>query len=256
MKYCIITRKNLLIFAAVALAIIFVLIVITSGDLIIPTAAAQKRLPIYCTQQTEKKIAISFDAAWGAEDTMQLIDTLQQYHVRTTFFVVGEWAQKYPDMIKALHDAGHEVQNHSDTHPHLSELSVEQITSQIETCNDKIEAVTGVRPTLLRPPYGDYNNKVIETVEGLGMRAVQWSVDSLDWKGISAEEIAKRVCEGVQPGSIVLFHNAADHTPEALPIILQTLQQEGYEIVPVSQLIYTGDYTIDHTGMQIPAGDH
>ncbi len=190
---------------------------------------------------------------WGNEDTQELIDILGRYGVRATFFVVGDWVDKYPESVKALHDAGHEVMNHSNTHAHMNQLSAQEIIADVEACNDKIEAVTGVRPTLIRPPYGEYNDQVISAIRSIGMEPIQWDVDSLDWKEISAQEIAQRVTSRVQSGSIVLFHNAALHTPEALPGILECLLQEGYTFVPISELILEEPYTIDHTGRQCPA---
>ena len=219
----------------------------------IGAASAARQLPIYCVQRDQKLVAISFDAAWGNEDTQQLIDILSQYKVPATFFVVGEWVDKYPESVKALHDAGHEVMNHSNTHAHYPQLSADQVVADLNACNDKIEAVTGVRPTLVRLPYGDYDDSSVNAVRSIGMEPIQWDVDSLDWKDLAAGEITQRVTSKVQPGSIVLFHNAALHTPEALPAIIQTLLQEGYTFVPISQIILTGEYTIDHTGRQCPA---
>ena len=216
-------------------------------------SASARQLPIYCVQRDQKLVSISFDAAWGNEDTQQLIDILGQYGVTATFFVVGDWADKYPESVKALHDAGHEVMNHSNTHAHYPQLSAEEIITDLNACNDKIEAITGVRPTLVRLPYGDYDDKSISAVRSIGMEPIQWDVDSLDWKELSAQEITSRVTSKVQPGSIVLFHNAALHTPEALPTILETLIQDGYTFVPISQMILTGSYTIDHTGRQCTA---
>lgn len=164
---------------------------------------------------------------------------------------MGKWAEQYPDKVKALSDAGHEVENHSYGHPHMTNMSKEDMINELERCNAKIEEITGKHPTLLRPPYGDYNNAVIEAAEQCSMHTIQWSVDSLDWKGISADDIVKRVVPKVTNGSIVLFHNAGEHTPEALPAILESLISEGYEIVPVSELIYTENYTVDPTGKQI-----
>ena len=215
-------------------------------------SATARQLPIYCVQRDQKLVSISFDAAWGNEDTQQLIDILGQYNVKATFFVVGEWADKYPESVKALAEAGHEVMNHSNTHAHYPQLSVDEVVADLNACNDKIEAITGVRPTLVRLPYGDYDDNSISAVRSIGMEPIQWDVDSLDWKDLSAEEITQRVTSRVQPGSIVLFHNAALHTPEALPVILSTLLQEGYTFVPISQIILTQPYTIDHTGRQCP----
>lgn len=201
-------------------------------------------------------VLLTFDAAWGNEDTQELIDILDQYNVKATFFVVGDWVEKYPESVKALSDAGHEVMSHSNHHDHFNTLSAQEIIDDLNACNDKIEAVTGVRPTLFRPPYGEYDDHVISTVRGMGIQPIQWDVDSLDWKDYDAATITQRVTEKVGPGSIVLFHNAALHTPEALPGILEYLLGQGYSIVPVSQLVLSGeegtDYTIDHTGRQCP----
>ncbi|NLH01833.1 MAG: polysaccharide deacetylase family protein [Clostridiales bacterium] len=217
---------------------------------IVGAAATQRELPIYCVQRDNKCVSLTFDAAWGNEDTQQLIDILGKYNVKATFFVVGFWADKYPESVKALSDAGHEVMSHSDDHAHFARLSTEQIIKNLNTCNDKIEKITGVRPTLFRCPYGEYDDHVIKAANSIGMTVIQWNVDSLDWKGISADEITKRVTSKVVPGSIVLFHNAAANTPEALPGIIEALIKDGYQIVPVSELLLQGEYKIDHTGMQ------
>lgn len=232
-----------------ALALIFWLV---NSPVLVGASAAQRELPVYSVQQDEKRVAISFDAAWGNEDTQNLIDILEKYGVKTTFFVVGDWVDKYPESVKALADAGHEVMNHSNTHAHFSALSTEQILADVQGCNEKIAAVTGTSPSLFRCPYGEYDDHVILAIRSLDMTPVQWSVDSLDWKGISASEIQERVLNKIEPGSIVLFHNAAEHTPEALPGILESLQKQGYTIVPISQLLLEGDTWIDNTGKQCP----
>ena len=255
MKFLILRRRTLTVLAcALAAAAMFALV---NAPAVAEVSASSRQLPIYCVQRDQKMLSISFDAAWGNEDTQQLIDILGRYDVKATFFVVGEWVDKYPESVKALADAGHEVMNHSNTHAHFSQLSTDEIIADVTACNDKIEAVTGVRPTLIRPPYGEYDDHVITAIRSMGMEPIQWDVDSLDWKDLSAQEITQRVTGKVQPGSIVLFHNAALHTPEALPSILEALLQEGYTFVPISELIVDGaygeDYTIDHTGRQCPA---
>ena len=214
------------------------------------TAQTDRILPIYSVERDNKTVALSFDAAWGNEDTQQLIDILNDHGVKATFFLVGQWVDRYPESVKALAEAGMDVMNHSDDHAHFSQLSEQDIISNVNACNDKIEAITGTRPTLFRCPYGEYDNHVVSAVNSMGMHVIQWNVDSLDWKELSAQEITARVTKQVVPGSIILFHNAALHTPEALPGIIEYLQQEGYEILPVSQLILSGDTVIDHTGRQ------
>ena len=219
MKLFLLKRKRLAALACVLAA--GVMFAAVNSPLTVGAAAAKRQLPIYCVQRDQKMLSISFDAAWGNEDTQQLIDILGKYDIKATFFVVGEWVDKYPESVKALSDAGHEVMNHSNDHAHMSKLSRDEIIADVNTCNDKIEAVTGVRPTLIRPPYGEYDDNVVSAIRSMGMEPIQWDVDSLDWKDLSAAEITKRVTTKVQSGSIVLFHNAAKHTPEALPTILE-----------------------------------
>ncbi len=225
---------------------------IVNTPAIVGASATQRQLPIYSVQREDKVVALSFDAAWGNEDTQRLIDILQTYHIHSTFFVVGDWVDRYPESVKALVEAGNEVMNHSSSHEHFSTLSRDQIIADITACNEKIQAVTGERPTLFRCPYGEYNDNVIQTVRDMGMEPIQWSIDSLDWKGLSADEIQHRVLKNMEPGSIILFHNAAENTPEALPGIIEALIADGYTIVPISQIILSGPYMIDNTGRQCP----
>ena len=221
-----------------------------SSPAIVGVSASQRSLPVYSVERGDKCVSLSFDAAWGNEDTQTLIDILSAHGVNATFFVVGDWAEKYPESVKALAEAGNEVMNHSSDHAHFSSLSTEQILSDLSACNEKVAALTGVAPSLFRCPYGEYDDHVIQAVESLGMTAVQWDVDSLDWKGISANEISQRVLKNVRSGSIILFHNAAEHTPEALPGILESLQKEGYTVVPISRLLLQGDTYQDNAGRQ------
>ena len=209
-----------------------------------------RELPVYCVDTPEKKIAISFDAAWGSDYTEALLDILDKYDVKTTFFLVGFWVDKYPEMVKKIDERGHEIGNHSSSHPHMSQLSKEQIIKELTKTSDKIEAITNKKVTLFRPPFGDYNNRLIQTSRELGIQVIQWDVDSLDYKDYGADSIVKKVLSKVKNGSIVLFHNNATYTKDALPIVLENLQKEGYKIVPVSELIYKENYYIDHTGMQ------
>lgn len=216
-------------------------------------ASPKRDLPIYCVDKGEEKIcAVSFDAAWGNEDTEELIAILGKYNVKATFFVVGAWVDKYPESVRQLHEAGHEIMNHSDSHPHMTKLDAEGIKAEINSCSDKIEAITGVRPILFRPPYGDYNDRVVSSAREINHFTIQWDVDSLDWKDLEPSAIYDRVTKRVAPGSVVLFHNAAKNTPAALPQILEKLIGDGYKIVPISELIYRENYKIDNAGRQMP----
>ncbi len=245
MKVITITKRHLTV--ALALGLSVLLMALSAGL----AADAKRLIPIYCVEKEEKVVALTFDAAWGNEDTAQLIEILAKYDAKATFFVVGEWVDKYPQSVKQLHDAGHQVQNHSATHPDMATLSKEKILAEIGTCNDKIEAVTGIRPNLFRAPFGSYNNTLIQATDSLNMHTIQWDVDSRDWKSeYTTEMIINGVLDNVKPGSIVLFHNAAAYTPEALPVILEQLSSLGFKFVLVNDLIYKENYEIDHRGMQ------
>lgn len=252
--YRIFGKRQLLALALCAALLITAFVTVAGGAAAVTASTPKRLLPIYAVgrEEGDKVISLSFDAAWGNEDTETLIEILGKYNIKATFFLVGEWVTKYPESVKALSDAGHEIMNHSDTHPHMSKLSREQMASEINACNDRIEAITGVRPTLFRAPYGEYCDALIEVLAGLGMYCIQWDVDSLDWKDPTPQAIADRVCKMVRPGSICLFHNAAKNTPAALPGLIERLVADGYGFAPISQNIYKEEYHIDHEGRQWP----
>ncbi|MPM02094.1 hypothetical protein SDC9_48339 [bioreactor metagenome] len=177
MKLFLIKRGPLV--AASCLLVALAMFYVVNHPAIVGTAVAVRQLPIYCVQRDQKVVSLSFDAAWGNEDTGKLIEILGKYNVKATFFVVGQWVDKYPESVKALHDAGHEVMNHSSTHAHFSTLTADQITADITACNEKIAAVTGVTPTLFRPPYGEYDDHVVTSVRAMGMEPIQWDVETL-----------------------------------------------------------------------------
>ncbi|MBR4173672.1 MAG: polysaccharide deacetylase family protein [Clostridia bacterium] len=244
--FFIITKKQIMF--AVCILLSLVLVAATTKTVL---AKTERKLPIYSVETDKKRIAISFDAAWGNDDTETLIKALKQYDVPATFFVVGAWVDKYPESVMQISNAGHQIQNHSNTHPRMTNLSKTKMADEINTCNEKIKKLTGVAPTLFRPPYGDYDNMVVTVVEENNMKAIQWSVDSLDWQETAtADSIYNRVTSKVKNGSIVLFHNDAEHTPEALPRILDKLKKDGYEFVFISDLIYKDNYEIRHDGTQ------
>ncbi|TYP56756.1 polysaccharide deacetylase family protein [Thermosediminibacter litoriperuensis] len=208
-------------------------------------AGRDRLVPIYRVQTDEKRIAISFDAAWGSDKTPKLLEILKKYDIKTTFFLVKMWMDKYPDMTKLIAQEGHEIGNHSATHPRMGSLSRQEIIEEIKTTHEKIKELTGQECRVFRPPFGDYSNTLITTANELGYYVIQWDVDSLDWKDLSAGAIYSRVVNQVKPGSIILFHNNGKNTAEALEPILKELKGRGYEIVPVSQLLIKGDYYVD-----------
>lgn len=212
-----------------------------------------KELPIYSVDSEEKKVALSFDAAWGNEDTQTILDTLAKYNVHTTFFMTGGWVESFPEDVKKIHAAGHDLANHSENHKNMSQLSDEECKEELMKVHNKVKELTGVEMDLFRPPYGDYDNEVIKNAKACGYYTIQWSVDSLDWKDYGVDSIIKTVTEHkeLKNGAIILMHNGAKYTHEALPAVIEKLQAAGYEIVPISELIYREDYHLDVTGRQI-----
>ena len=149
-------------------------------------------------------------------------------------------------------DSGHGFGTHSSTHSHMSKLSKEKIISELTSSKKAIENITGKSVSLFRAPYGEYNNLLIETASSMGLYTVQWDVDSLDWKNLSANEIKQRVVKKVQNGSIVLFHNNGLHTAESLPLIIDELKKKRYEFVRIEDLIYKENFYLDVNGRQKP----
>ena len=215
--------------------------------------ASQKVLPIYSVEREDKVISVTFDASWGGDKTMAILDLLDQYNAKATFFLVGIWVDKYPELVQEIAKRGHEIGNHSDSHAHFTQISDAQIRQELKDCSDKIEALTGTRPTLFRPPYGDYNSKVITVVRDAGYEAVQWSIDSLDWKNRGVNDLVKRATNNVQKGDIILFHNDSQYIVEALPAILQHYQAQGFTMIPAKDILLSGNTTIDVQGKQHPA---
>lgn len=209
-----------------------------------------RSLPVYSVERTDNKIAISFDCAWGTEHTDAILSALAEVGVRATFFTVQFWAEEHADYLKKVSDAGHEVGTHSVTHSYMSRQSEAEIRAELESSSQAITAVTGKPVTLFRPPYGDYDDLLIDTCRDMGIMPVQWDVDSLDWKDLSAADIAERIISRVKSGSIILCHNNGLHTAEALPIVIDALHAKGFTFVPIGELIYYENYTIDVTGRQ------
>ena len=243
------------VLAAIFALVSSALISVKNADRTVQTAGAgtssSRSLPIYSVATEEKKIAISFDCAWGVDYTDELLDIMEKNGVRCTFFAVQFWVEKYPEYAEKIVNAGHELGTHSRTHSYMSKQTVAEIKDELTTSSQAIERITGQKVTLFRPPYGDYDNDVIQTSLSLGIYPIQWDVDSLDWKNLSANEIALRIVNGAKPGSIILCHNNGMHTAEALPTLFTTLKNRGFTFVPIGELIYKENYYIDHNGKQI-----
>lgn len=213
--------------------------------------AEGRKIPIYSVDKQEKIVALSFDAAYGSDKTQKILEILEQYNATATFFLVGFWVDKYPELTKEISNRGFEIGTHSNMHEHMSKMSASAIEEDLSVSIKKIEDTIGKKVDLFRPPYGEYNNTLLEEAEKLNLYTIQWSVDSLDWKGISADAMTGRVVSRIHEGAIVLFHNNSDHILEALPKILELLTSRGYKFTTVGELIYRENYKIDNNGKQI-----
>lgn len=222
----------------------------------LPTSsgAGERELPIYCVQTEEPKIALTFDAAWGNDDTQKIMEILKKHDVKVTFFMTGGWVDSYPDDVKMILAEGHDLGNHSQNHKNMSQLSDADKEEELMSVHDKVKELTGYDMFLFRPPYGDYDTKLIKAVRKCNYYPIQWDVDSLDWKDYGVDSIIKTVTqnEHLGNGSIILCHNGARYTVEALDTLITTLKDAGYQFVPVSELIYRDNYHMDHEGRQIP----
>ena len=253
LKHLIFTHRYIaLAVMCITAAVIFVKNVPFCADVFASAAESNRRLPIYCVDTPDKKVAISFDAAWGADDTDELLRILRENNVKTTFFMCGYWVDDYPEGVMKIAADGHDLGNHSATHPHMSTLTKDRIKDELQKTHDKVYELTGAEMELFRPPFGEYTNSVIEAAEESGYYTIQWDVDSLDWKEFGVDHEINQVLnhKHLGNGSIILFHNDAKYTPAALDTIIKGLKEKGYEIVPISELIIRDEYTIDHEGRQ------
>lgn len=252
MKVITITKRGLIcIVSCVLISILALSITSNTVSKMAAVSNTKRDIPIYYVDTKEKVCAISFDAAWGNEQTETLLDILDEHKVKTTFFLVGEWVDKYPQSVKEIAKRGHDVGNHSDTHAHMTQISRSEQIDELKNCNEKIEALTNKKVTLFRPPYGEYDNSVVGSSKECDMYCVQWNIDSLDWKDPTPQDMVKRIEQKLCPGSIILLHNGAKNTPQALPLIIEAIKAQGYKIVPISEIIPKGEYITDHEGKMI-----
>ena len=267
MRVMVITKKNLII-SGILLACILLSVVLSTAmcdrhvnALSEPDqytvdclAGKHKELPVYSVQREDKKIALTIDAAWEDDKTDFILEQLNKYNIKATFFLCGFWVEKYPEHVKAIAANGHEIGNHSLTHPHMNNQTAEQILDEIKQLDDRIEALCGKRSTIFRAPYGEYNDNVVTTVRSAGYEIVQWDIDTIDWKeSRSAQTILDSVLPKLHPGCIILCHNNGFKIKEYLPMLIETAISQGYEFVTVSELLLGGNTLIDVNGVQKPA---
>ena len=247
MKVFVLTRKNIAL-----LGILAVSAVLFAGiNTVVSVSVNPKKIPIYSVERPDNKIALTFNCAWGAEDIPQILDTLKKHDTKATFFTVGTWAEKYPDAVKSIVAAGHEVGSHSYNHGHYQKMSYDEILTDIKKCDEILAPLTAKNSPLVRGGYGEYSNDVLAACENSGHTYIQWSVDSLDYKAKSCEDILGRVLGKTQNGDIILMHTGTEYTAAALDALLDSLCAK-HTPVTISELIYSDNFTIDHSGRQIP----
>ena len=210
-----------------------------------------RELPVYGVGRGDNRIALTIDAAWDADKTPFILDTLDKYNVKATFFLCGVWVKQYPDFVREIAKRGHEIGNHSLTHPHMSRMDTLAIQKELKDLDDMLEELTGKRSALFRPPFGEYNDTVIKAARQAGYEVIQWSRDTVDWKqDRSAQTILDGVLKKLQSGDIILCHNNGYKIETYLPVLLETAQQKGFSFVTVSELLLSGETSIDNNGIQ------
>lgn len=243
-KKAIIATVLLVVFCAVGV------VAVLNGDVqAVYNGKVERKIPVYNVDRGDKLVALTFDAAWGGDKTEQILELLNKYGVKATFFLVGFWIDKYPELVKKIDEAGMEIGNHSKNHYNMSKLDDDTKCDEIDYVNAKIVELTGKTPKFFRAPFGDYNNALMSVLEQKSMIGIQWDVDSLDWKGLSGQDIAKRTSKA-KSGSIILCHNNSDNILDAIPLIISNLQNQGYKLVTMSELVYQENYYVDNNGIQ------
>ncbi|GAB2572508.1 polysaccharide deacetylase family protein [Gracilibacillus alcaliphilus] len=187
--------------------------------------------------RNKKYIALTFDDGPSSDVTPQVLEALEEYDVKATFFMLGSQAKANPSMARAVAKAGHEIGNHTNSHQNLVKLDTYDIKEEFSESARNIEEASGQYPTMSRPPYGKFDKRVEETATALRNSLILWSVDSMDWKTRNAKMINEEILNSVTPGAIVLMHDIHQETADALPELLSALINEGYQFVTVSEIL-------------------
>ncbi|AOR23994.2 polysaccharide deacetylase family protein [Clostridium taeniosporum] len=210
--------------------------------------------PIYSVDTEEKAISLTFDINWAEKDNLKsILQILDKYNVKGTFFIMGGWVNHSSDNVKKLkeiNEGGHEIGNHSYKHPDFIKINETKLEEELKKTDEIIENNIGKKPKLFRFPSGSYNKQAVQRVKTLGYIPIQWNVDSVDWRERGQEKEYSRVMKGVAPGAILLFHNNAKYTPANLERIIKELKSQGYEFKTIGDLIYSKEYYIDENGIQ------
>lgn len=252
-----VTNKDKLISVGIALSTVLVLFLLAAtfktqniGETIQTSTKSSKLLPIYNVDTEENKVALTINCAWNADDIDLILETLSKNQVKATFFMVGDWVEKFPDAVKKIYESGNEIANHSESHPHVNNLSYEKNVEEITKCSERVKEITGKPTALYRGPYGEYNDTVLKAAEASNHIVIQWNIDSLDYKGLTGEQMWERIGPKLEKGSIILMHNGTENTALSLDTLIKNIKEKGYELVTVLDLIYKENYTIDNNGVQ------
>lgn len=241
------------VFVLAALAIVKGAAAVLPGSVTVSSSVNGKLLPISSVETDKKEVALSFEAVCGNGDISSILKTLKKHDVRATFFLTGEWVENYPEDVKAILGAGHDLGSVGESHTHMPGLTTEECLEEIEQAHTRVQELTGYEMFLFRPPYGDYDNRVISSAAKCGYYSVCWDVDSLDWKDYGVDAILNNVLQSgdLKNGSIIRCHNGAKYTAQALEKLIAGLEEQGYELVPVSELIYKERYHLNGEGRQM-----
>jgi len=237
---------------AFLIVIISVLMAYPQVKAVYTSVTRGRLIPIYSVETDEKKIAVTINAAAKKFEIDPILDALDEYDAKSTFFICGMFIDKYPEDVKKILARGHELGNHGNTHADQTKLDAAGNKREIADLHNKVYSLTGIHMNLFRAPYGWYNNTVVNAAMEEKYFTIQWDVDSHDWMGKGTDHVINQVLNNqkLRNGSIILFHIDAVDTLETLPHILQQLDERGYSFVKVSDLIYTDNFTVDFEGRQ------
>lgn len=245
-------RLWLLLFAALAALLVCLLLLFSRRSAPANAEAAARVLPVYGVETDKKVVALTIDAAWGADKTPEILEILEEKQVTATFFLVGRWVREFPEETAMIVASGHPIGSHSDSHAHFCSLTDAQIQEELDSTAEALAAVGAKAPTLFRAPYGEYDDRVVTKLRSAGYQVIQWTVDTLDWQeDRTVEQVLEVVARKAAPGAIILCHNNANTIADYLPALIDNLRAEGYEFVAVEDLLYEG-FNIDNNGIQHP----
>lgn len=216
-------------------------------------ALLNRLTPIYEVARPDMKLSLTVNAAAGTRSLGQILAVLGQQGVRATFFLTGAWMEEHPTLVREIHQAGHEIGNHTFAHPHLGVLGDADLFYEIATTDAIIKELTGERSRVFRPPFGEYDARLMRSAYQLGYHVVMWSTNTYDWRDPETTFIVRRIEEGARPGAIVLLNANGKNTADALAAAIPSLKRRGFEFVPVGELVYYEDFIVEpNSGVQRP----